>query len=472
MPLADGDIAARLASLPPEVVVQIVARGGVRVCAILRHSIALRVILCAHAKLNDRYLPEDEAAVRQCVVHRWYTGVRLLTEEGGSNALMTCTFPDGSLDDIVVPARVIRSLLQRTAVTNLSNLACLVYNLRCNAAQLVGWIRTGYQTYLDAFRDQVVRRGGTMEDLRRLCDLTGNSKDDGSLMRLFVQPAARWHRIDVLCQLPLSDPAVGIHLRGVLQEAARPGGLRTVQYLCARVSFTEDEVAAAAGQAQLAGAFDVASWLAGSDETDISPIQPAAAARMGRLDILAQQLSRDASTFAYDLVAAEAAYHGHTGVLDWLCGTEAVRFDSLKHLALIRAASGGHLSTVQWVAHKLPIDDAAPAVMAALTRGHIHVAEWLLAHIPCQMHDLVTTRETLIDIIKTGRVEALRLLERDRPLSYTVAHLTTAIETGNLDLVRHIHRTLPHTTLTPAMVGLANKFPSVALAKWAVANAT
>ncbi|KAL7751559.1 hypothetical protein RI367_003023 [Sorochytrium milnesiophthora] len=493
-------LADRIARQPPEVVTYIVAHGGVRTCAILRHHDALRAILRGHNKRNDRYAPEDRAALQHCIDHRWSAGVRLLIEYGNYQ-LAGWADSVAQLDGIVLTPAIIKLLWRRQPLSeSKQHLACLVYNLAAagrDATGLVQWCYKSSRAFLPAYAECIMKHGATLQDLRGLYQLVGGYDGEYGMAYLLAASAARSHRVDLLKEFAAIDPLLLYERPSLLLETVvHPGGLETVQYLHAHTAVTFPIVSKATTHAENdSGALDVAGWLKTGDAADVSAIYPPTAAYHGRVDVVETQLARGlASPVEYEGVAREAAQYGRLPVLRMLFDTRAtldsadcyntellLSTDSTKHWKqftrqdrvdlvhqlLSFAAGAGHLATVQWLTGRFPQADVSEFVLPALSGGHVEVAQYLLDHAP---HRLDTTRvydEQQCRAIQSGRLDALQLLGRHFKMTYSHRLLGEAIDSGNLDVARYVYGMAPRVRMALPMLDTAVQKGSLAMVQWA-----
>ncbi|KAL7750008.1 hypothetical protein RI367_004523 [Sorochytrium milnesiophthora] len=469
-----------IARLPPEVTTQIVARGGVRTCAILRHRYALHVILRAYDQLHDRYAPEDKAALEHCLKHKWSAGVRMLIEHCNYQIAIRGESVQ-RLNGIILTPPIIQWLWRQPHVASDKHAACLVYNLAAagwDVDDLVRWFcHVRPRTCLLAYGEELMRRGGTIHDLRRLCEMAGSERSEHAMARLFVGAAARCHRVDLLKEF---GPDALLEHPTLILEAAASGGLETVQFLQQQQQQTagagRHRVAQAVDKAIDDNAFDVACWLESGDVADFSNIWPPDAACHGRVDIVEWHMSRGVeSPLVYTDIALQAAEHGQLPILcliqDKLLPTTDHSQQDLVSRCLQLASKGGHLATVQWLSQYSPMQDASQDVLSALTGGHVEIAQWLLDHGQCQLDSVQVSAEQLQQIVRSGRLEALQFLDRHFKVEYTSSLILEALATQNLAVVQHVFCAVPNATMAANLLSFAARSESLALVQWVFSRA-
>jgi hypothetical protein len=160
-----------------------------------------------------------------------------------------------------------------------------------------------------------------------------------------------------------------------------------------------------------------------------------------------------------------ALYHGQLDALDFLFRASEREFLVHNPPALVVAAQGGHVSTLDWLARRPNFASmqakAKLPCMAAAGRGRIAALAWLRAKGYAWSHF------TAAAAAGAGRLEALKFL-RANGCEWNYEACAEAARGGHLAVLQHLRAEgcpwSPHTTLAALMGGHSSVFA------WACAN--
>ncbi|KAL7748455.1 hypothetical protein RI367_006149 [Sorochytrium milnesiophthora] len=256
------NLTAHLARLPPELLTQIIALCGAETCAILQHLPALQCILARLLHVGHSY-DAERAVLDSMLEHKWSRGVQLMMDLGicvPASAL--CSQWEG----ILLPAATIKSMWRAANFVS-PNHPTIVYNLieagEDGVDELLEWCSSRSRRFGIYLGNEVLRRGGSLDQLLALCKQTRLHIGDRFLANQFIVAAAGYGRLDIVRYFDGVAPELAQDRVEPLREAVRGEHIDMMQYLVERTlsRFWRDAVSAtlAGGHHDIAERFDEAA---------------------------------------------------------------------------------------------------------------------------------------------------------------------------------------------------------------------
>ncbi|KAL7749960.1 hypothetical protein RI367_004475 [Sorochytrium milnesiophthora] len=489
-------LAQQLARLPTELTTHIVALAGVRVCAALRHLTALQRICTSYANGSRRCSQEECAAAQILAKERWSAGLELLLRVTSRYQLYW------SADDcagLLLAPNTIKQLWRSdlSCLRDLDAFAVLIQNhvdAGNNAEELVEWCCSHFRAFAFTLAEHLLRRGGSLDDLRALFRRHSHSDNDRYLAERLFDGAAKYGRLDLIHHFDAVHPQIAKRSKSAIQHAARGGHLKIVQFLpeqqgrCTYDLLIQTQVEAAV----MGGHLEVVRWLYKWQPVDMTLPMAEELARRGYLGILrnAWRSGRAAQNEGMLSSIAKGAIAGNQlPVLQWLpavdtnwCSLDLIPLSTLSDIALpifqlivehaadptnsellCRVAEAGRRDLTEWVLAALPHSGTPSAVRHALIGGHYSMARWLANQLG-----------------STGEFERIRTEARKWTVHgewidivpYLADHskckcddwtLARALQNGNTDAVRMLLDVHPTLRINAGAVTAACRLQDVAL---------
>ncbi|RLN53193.1 hypothetical protein BBJ28_00025745, partial [Nothophytophthora sp. Chile5] len=247
---------------------------------------------------------------------------------------------------------------------------------------------------------------------------------------------------------------------------------------------TKKSVRVKLAQVAAGGHFGVMQWLWCHYRTHLSAEGAIdEAARIGRLDIV--QWLRERKLGTWDFYSLnKAAGNGHLDMVKWLHEHQAEAYpqQAVYELAsetsspwgelLLRtginamdaAASGGHLSVVQWL-HENRTEGCSTAAMdRAAAQGHIEVVQWLHAN-----RSEGCSKAAMNGAAKNGHLKVVQWLHAHRSEGCSKSAMNGAARGGHLKVVQWLHTNRTEGCNVDAMDGAA-KYGHLEVVQWLHAN--
>ncbi|KAL7749850.1 hypothetical protein RI367_004726 [Sorochytrium milnesiophthora] len=442
--------------LPPELTESILKYADISTLAALPYLPGLRARLKSYASSCVRSKDQEQHITIDCARSGWSAGIELLVEYGVS-AIAWADVPLANLEALMLTSQTIRTLWcqqdNERYHRNLAALVCNIYATETDADNIVQWCCDRSRTFAQALGVELLRRGGTLDNLRSLWRHLGFYEDDRDL-------AIRFHwdggSVGNNCLLPTFEEMYGSDTAGKAElcylavvfdnlEAFR----RHYQPGIRVDPFRPDD--------------EIALWLWEQEPRLGWCLNLATLAKKGLLSVL--QVNPPDGRL--DEVLLGAARGNQVHVLEWLqrvyqricrlenvelvtgyAGLEAFKWLCMHTVArpgpriFCLAAARGQLEVVQWLYETYPMARTPSALRTAKGHEQPAVFDWLLERFgddPCFTQDELNShrRYTLANALKSGdgvRVKQLLTLHHDLVCPYAL--LVYPIQTGNLALLQ------------------------------------
>ncbi|KAL7748319.1 hypothetical protein RI367_006278 [Sorochytrium milnesiophthora] len=491
---------------PASVLAHIVALAGVRTCVILRHLPAMERLVYHHIFVAGRSRRKETAAMQLCLEYRWSAGVQLLVDSGFQHALLHRPVRN-YLKHITLTPMAIRVLWHQREDMPSDAFASLVLNAYQQASDsknpadnIVRWCCERSRPFLIPLGEELVRRGTTIADLRKLCQRAGVYYDDRDLVWRFIHLAARYGTLDLVCAMDAICAGAIEAQEEPFICAAASGNLDVLRYVCAkshRKNFDKAITAAVANTREYA--FNLLSRLRPQDKVhadlaeatrctqldlferlwDISPIDKdktkqqqllltliSAAAKHNSVDILTWLLAKNRSggkqTFTWTVSDT-------LGMPTFRCLVGAVP-DDQKMTLFNYAAERDQWAQVQWAAQTYPQLCQVSLVTTAIGHGYTEEAKRLCVQLKMNLASIERLHCAAIVrmLSKTGRVEALKELCRRMRFQPAQENLEDAFTDCNVALAAWVYEHNPNVHVTDAMLTTMLDHGDYAMSQWAM----
>ncbi|KAL7751176.1 hypothetical protein RI367_003381 [Sorochytrium milnesiophthora] len=499
---ADG-LRKQLAKLPKEVVTHIVAFAGVRTCAILRHRPALLRLLATYPGSCYAFR-ELEGSVRDTLLgYKWNEGVQALVDAGFEFVLAPSeakcwggviftsqarTYPFfvpyvhvSHWDGIILAESTIKYLLLRDKATDVC--AALVYNriergFACD--DLAQWCSSRASYFLVRLGNELLRHGGSLDQLRVFCKQTGFYINERHLAEWFLAGAIKAGNLDIVRHCAALAPELAMEHIEPLRHAAEGGHLDIVQFLLEGSPQLSNRMAI--GDALQQNHIEVATWLYDYRPTPLRSPMVEPLAFWGHLELLQKlwkgghaqgELWDDPPELVQWSIRGNQLH-----VLEWL---GQVQPGSCKitdvYSGMASCMQDVSLDTLRWVVEHasdeptaelfLPQCRSPDAIKSAIGAGHVGLARFLAKKL-----DL--TGE--VDRIKAEAVKWARRSDWTRIVPYLGDHIdckcqacdvpNSLVSDGNLDALEMVLSFHPHMRIYPQYLHSLPEYGNLPLIQW------
>ncbi|KAL7751092.1 hypothetical protein RI367_003672 [Sorochytrium milnesiophthora] len=509
-----------VARLPEEVATHVVALCGVRTCAILRHFPALRLILRAYYRQYVRDNTAEQAALDALLEQKWSGGVQMVVQLGLTIS-MWCD--PAKWEGILLSSSTIKLMWHAARWPSYST---VVYNLIADEADvdaLLKWCGMRSRAFCIDLGKELLRRGGSLDQLRALCIRTGIYVGERFLATKFFTAAARYGRLDIVRYFDSVAPEVAMERTWPMRRAMQNGHVEVVRYLLERA--WDWDVSGVVHDAATYDDPEIVEWLYERSPATLWSPTVEDLLRNGHLDLV-QRLWRQghawygAKTVVPSGVMTAAIASNHIPALQWLfsinpgCCKVKNMYSHLSTVAqttfqwvlehavdkpgqqlLKKSILVGRQDLTGWVLDAAPHLCTSNCLAVALAHDHMDLAKWLeerlntpgkVARIKAEarawakhghwikLAPFITdhtncqcTPQRLQLAIVCGLVDAAEMMLYHHPdMVINMQALVRLCQCGNLPMIKWLCRRIDITTPFPSAMDNAAEFGQAETVQW------
>ncbi|KAL7753178.1 hypothetical protein RI367_001632 [Sorochytrium milnesiophthora] len=474
--------------LPPELWAHIVCLAGPEECIRLRHRFAFTRLIRSHLASGNCNVFIGARLASACVRRSWSQGLEKLVLAGLFPR--TSTMPEvkvANVESLKLSSRAIKALTyrfqtlvwdrfeicptMRTVVLSIVYASCALPDSSQEARALLFADPDNWRNGVLAVG---IRHGDSLARLQELADSFAPStvvywpQDSTPAMAKATHAMAQYGRDELLQWVHEHHPE-RLHFE-LAHVALAHGHIATAEFIRQHCSPPPSRYPSLR-PAMDEGLVRVAQQLYDWGVRDVHVADIALAAQRGHLQALLFLFDRGLGPFT-ESVADAAAKGGHLPILLWLHEAYGV---TPTDRGLCQAVARGHLDVVQWMVTSLTIEcTLEDLVTLGLGNGHLELAQWLnnqrtQSAAPIEW-PLSPYGEPDFDPQSHGDLALAQWIDRHTTyLQHLRDHrqLCFATRSGNLDLVRWLHRRLPVFANVADILETAASYGLVGIVRWA-----